>query len=126
MAKPDMLKTEAPPWETQRAPGPFAAVEIMGHRVVAGSISDATFAGTAMLQVQHPSMPDHDDKQPLTELFSASAIFSIRPCSREDATRVAEARWRRLTPEPTLAELESTVDAYVIDEDDDWRDDDEY
>ena len=49
----------APAWEAQRAPGPWAIVEIMGHRVVAGSCSDATLAGAAFLQVQHPTAADH-------------------------------------------------------------------
>ena len=61
--------------------------------------------------------PDHEGAGPLTELFGPTAIFSIRPCSREDATRWAESRWRRpISPDPSLAELEA-VDATLVDDD---------
>lgn len=108
-------KPAPPAWESQRRPGPWA-VEIMGHRVRAGSLSDAQFAGTAMLRVQHPTMPDHAELGPLTECFGSAAIFGIRPCSREEATQWAEARWRSPQLATAMAELES------IHELDDWED----
>jgi hypothetical protein len=72
-------------------------------------------------------MPDHDGTGPLTELFGPTAIFSIRPCSREEATRCAEARWRHPPrPAPSVAELESAVDADVIDDDHDYYDEEDF
>lgn len=94
-ASTEEIESAPPAWEAQRDAGDWAVVEIMGHRVVAGSISSVAHLGVPMLQVQHPSLPDHADVGPLTEIFAATAIFSIRPCSRADATRWAESRWRR-------------------------------
>lgn len=109
----------APPaWEGARVAGPWAIVEIMGHTVRAGSISDAVIAGTTMLRVQHPSVPDHEKAGPLTELYGPGSLFCVRPCSREEATRFAEARWRgQPRPVPVVAELAAVADAYVEEED---------
>lgn len=120
-----MTDTETPTWESRRSSDEWAVVEIMGHRVVAGSVSEATYLGVAMLQVQHPSLGDHSGTGPLTEMFAATAIFSIRPCSREEATRWAESRWRRsVDPEPSYAELVDYIDDEV-DEVDEWLVDEE-
>jgi hypothetical protein len=73
-----------------------------------------------MLQVQHPSVPDHTGAAPLTELFASSALFSIRPCSRAEATSWAESRWVTGKHEHSIAELESAVDAYIYEDEDDF------
>lgn len=122
---PDVTEAaDAPPaWENERTPGPWAVVEIMGHQVRAGTISDATIGGAVMLRIQHPTVPDHAGHGPLTEYYSPSALFSIQPCTRDVAVRFAENRWRRPSPTPALAELESIRDADVYDDEDDgWTD----
>lgn len=109
----------APPeWETKREPGTWAIVEIMGHRVRAGTISDAQIAGGTMLRIQHPTVPDHDNTGPLTEYISTAALFGLRPCSRDDAIRIAEIRWRGSDPAVGPAELTAAAE--------DWDDDDVY
>lgn len=115
----------APPaWETNRQGQIWAIVEIMGHKVRAGSISDAAIGGGVMLRIEHPTIADHDDAGPLTELYAQGAQFSIRPCSRAVATEWAENRWRQpITAVPALAELEAVNpiaydDGAGIDEDD--------
>jgi hypothetical protein len=102
--------------------GPWAVVEIFGHTVRAGSLSDATIGGATMLRIQHPTVADHDDKGPLTELYGDKALFCVRPCSRDEAIRFAEGRWRAPSPVPAVAELAAIGDA-PIDVDEPWDDD---
>lgn len=71
----------------------FAVVELMGHRTRAGAISDATMGGATLLRIEHPHRPDHTGEEPLTEYYAPSAIFSIRPCSADEATAVAARSW---------------------------------
>jgi hypothetical protein len=114
---------DAPPaWETRRVAGPWAIVEIFGHTVRAGTISDAQLGGATMLRIQHPTVPDHDRHGPLSELYGDKALFCVRPCSRADAIRFAEARWRAPAPVPAVAELAAIGDA-PIDVDEPWDDD---
>lgn len=109
----------APPiWEQHRHPhAGWAIVEIMGHQVRAGSVSDIQIAGATMLRIQHPTVADHAGRMPLTECYSSSAIFSYRPCSREAAAHWAEARWQRPQPTPAIAELAALHDAHEEDDD---------
>lgn len=97
----------------------FAVVEIMGRRTRAGAVGDATLGGATLLRIEHPTRKDHDGG-PLAEYYAPAAIFAIRPCSQEEATKVAEWAW----PEPRAAlgpglmpELEDKVD------DAEWDDD---
>jgi hypothetical protein len=107
----------APPlWENARVPGPWAIVEIMGHKVRAGSIADAHIGGATLLRIQHPSVADHDKTGPLTECYGPAALFSVRPCSRDEATDWAERRWRTSRPTPTFGEIRA-LDAADIDDD---------
>lgn len=97
----------------------FAVVEIMGRRTRAGAISDAQLGGATLLRIEHPSAADHTGDEPLAEYYAPQAIFAIRPCSQEDATKVAAWAWP--TGE-TRAELPAGADGLI---DDDYDDDDE-
>lgn len=113
----------APPaWEHMRVGQIWAVVEIMGHKVRAGSISDITIGGATLLQVEHPTLPDHTGVVPLHEWYGPGSVFSIRPCDRQTAQEWAENRWRSSRPAQALAELDSIADVDVIDEDDYDRD----
>lgn len=104
----------------------FAVVEIMGHRTRAGAISDATIGGATLLRIEHPSRVDHTGEEPLTELYAPSAIFAIRPCSEEEAAKVAGWAWAEapaLSRAPLPAELEEMVDAIDDDPDDEDEED---
>lgn len=97
------------------AEGLYAVVEIMGRRTRAGMISDTQLGGATLLRIEHPSRADHTGNEPLCEYYAPSAIFAIRPCSREDAEAVAGRAW----PEPrTTPALGPAFDHYVDDDDD--------
>lgn len=61
----------------------WAVVEIMGHRVRCGRISEVEIAGTKFLRVDIPS----DDGQYVTEFYGGGSIYAIRPASEEIVRR---------------------------------------
>lgn len=99
----------------------WAVVEIMGHRVRASLVSDATLGGATLLRVEHPTAADHTGDEPVTEYYAPQAIFAIRPCSQDEATRVAAHAWPVGPRErPALAPpLEELVDDDDLDDDED-------
>jgi hypothetical protein len=100
----------------------FAVVELMGHRTRAGAISDATMSGATLLRIEHPERVDHTGDAMLAEYYAPAAIFSIRPCSKEEATKVATWAWREAVARPALGPAfreyldEDEVDAEILDE----------
>lgn len=72
----------------------YGIVQIMGRKTRAGVISDAKLGGATLLRVEHPTAVDHTGHDPLTEFYAPQALFSIRPCSRDEAIAVAAWAWR--------------------------------
>lgn len=97
----------------------WAVVEIMGHRTRAGLISDITIGGATMLRIEHPTRAGHTGEDPLEEFYAPTAIFSIRPCSQDEAISVAAWAWAAppaLVAQPLPHELEAMVDVMVDDD----------
>jgi hypothetical protein len=89
----------------------WAVVEIMGHRTRAGRVSDATLGGATLLRVEHPTRLAEGPDEPLAEYYAPQAIFAIRPCSLDEAMRVADMYWGQPLARPALAAaLEDLVD----------------
>lgn len=61
----------------------WAIVELMGHRKLAGNVTEVTIAGAAMLRLDVPSDP------PVTQFYGGSAIYCITPTTEELARRIA-------------------------------------
>lgn len=99
----------------------WAIVEIMGRRTRAGLISDTQIGGATLLRIEHPTRADHTGEEPLAEYYAPQAIFAIRPCSREDAERVAGWAWTAPVDPPAL----SPAFADVVDDYDDLDDHDD-
>jgi hypothetical protein len=91
----------------------YAIVEIMGHRVRAGMVSDVQMGGATLLRIERPTAVDHSGDEPLTEFYAPAAIFAIRPCSQDDAAKAAEAYW---PARPQPRELSAAFDGFVDDE----------
>ncbi len=68
----------------------WAIVELMGHRRLAGRISEQQIAGAAFLRVDTPTEPA------ATQFYSAQAVYCITPTTENVATAVA----RQYTPQP--------------------------
>lgn len=67
----------------------WAIVEIFGHQVYAGRISEQTMGGSAMLRVDIPAV---GDCQAFTKLFGAGAIYAITMTTKETAILHQEQR----------------------------------
>lgn len=79
--------------ESKESFNEWAKVELMGHNVIVGRVSEATLAGGAFLRVDVPAI---GDQQAFTKYISPAAIYAISPISEA----VARALVERYRPEP--------------------------
>jgi hypothetical protein len=97
--------------QTEREPLGWAIVELMGHRRLAGHVSEQEIAGAAMLRLD---IPGTDDQADITQLYSASAVYCLTPTSEEIARKIAA----RSRPAPVARwELEQPAAAEEFDPD---------
>lgn len=97
----------------------YGVVELMGHRTRAGAISDAQMGGATLLRIEHPTRADHTGEEPLAEFYAPAAIFSIRPCSADEACKVAAWAWAETDARPALnAAFGEVMDEELEDDDD--------
>lgn len=75
------------PENTQNAFESWAVVELFGHNVIAGRVSEQMIAGTGFVRID---VPDISGVTGYTRMFGGSAIYSITPCSEEIARQYAE------------------------------------
>jgi len=71
----------------------WAVVEVLGHHVYAGRVTETTLAGVAFLRVDIPELPDR--AAAFTKYVGGSSIYAITPCTEAVARRVAEERRAR-------------------------------
>lgn len=76
--------------ESERFEG-WCIVELMGHNVIAGYVTEQVIGGAAMLRVDVPLVAE--DRQPFTKFFAPSAIYGITPTT-ETAAWTAASRLR--------------------------------
>lgn len=62
----------------------WAIVELMGHRRLAGQISEQEVAGTAFLRLDVPAAAGDG----VTQFYSTSAIYCITPTTEEIARKI--------------------------------------
>lgn len=79
----------------------WAIVELMGHRVIAGQVSEAAQYGAAQLRVDVPGPLVGNIA--VTQFYGGSAIYSLTPCTEEAARQVLENR--HSLPEPVRLAL---------------------
>ena len=96
---------EQTPFET------WAVLELMGHRRLAGWVTEQTIAGTAFLRIDIPAT---DDAPAATQWYAPGSVYAITPTTEATARRCAgvgrvapvtewELPQRRLTPADLLA-----------------------
>lgn len=100
----------------------WAILELMGHRRLAGKISEQTIGGASFIRID---VPEASGGLPATQIYSPAAVYCITPVSEEVARAVASRnrpepvhRWELPAPKP--GGLESNADAC---EDEDEGDD---
>jgi hypothetical protein len=79
----DMTKEES---MTDTDPGPFdgwVILELMGHRRLAGRLTEQQIAGSGFLRLDIPCEP------PVTQFYSPSAVYAITPASEVTARQAA-------------------------------------
>lgn len=74
--------TETPAFQT------WAIVEIMGHRRLAGWLTEQQIAGTGFLRLDVPGT-DPAAGFEATQLYNPSSIYAITPCTEDTARRAA-------------------------------------
>lgn len=87
----------------------WAIVELMGHRRLAGHVSEAQIGGASMLRLD---VYRGDDESPeATQFYSSAALYCLTPCSEETAREVAGlgrvapvSRWELPRPDAELVE----------------------
>lgn len=69
----------------------WAILELMGHRRLAGRLSEVTIGGSSFLRldIPGPSDPDPDDDLAATQFYSPSAVYCITPTTEAMARQVA-------------------------------------
>lgn len=92
----------------------WAIVELMGHRRIAGRVSQAEQYGTAMLRIDVPSEKPEEFQ---TQFYGGTSIYCLTPTTEDIARRVAA----RSRPSPVHAwefpQLQVGVDDGDLDDD---------
>lgn len=101
----------------------WAVVELMGHNVIAGFVSEQAQYGVAMLRVD---VPGNESQAEFTKFYGGSSIYGITPTTEEIARHAAArlavrpiSHWTVPDPKPRI--VDSMADAT----DDDYDDDDD-
>lgn len=63
----------------------WAVVELMGHRRIAGHVSEVAQYGTAMIRIDVPTT----EGPPITQFYGGQSIYCVSPVSEEAARAVA-------------------------------------
>jgi hypothetical protein len=113
------------PEETRPYEG-WAIVELMGHRRLAGRVSQAEQYGVAMLRLD---VPPTEGAQAATQFYGGSSIYCVTPVSEDVARRVAECNspapvhtWELLRPAQPIDEVVVGEHGETLDDldDEDW------
>lgn len=74
----------------------WAIVELMGHRRLAGYVTEVELAGAGMLRLDVPGFihtettGEQEERGQATQFYSAAALYCLTPTTEEMARRIAE------------------------------------
>jgi hypothetical protein len=102
----------------------WAIVEVMGHKKLAGWVTEQTIAGAALVRVDVPDTPaderygvSHAATEKYTKLIGVGSIYMLTPCSEEIARRAAREIERHNDPIPvTLPAVRQLVAAGPVED----------
>lgn len=92
----------------------WCVVELFGHQVIAGKVSEQVIGGSAFIRVD---VPETDSQVAFTRFYGNGAIYSMTPVSEE----VAKLAIKRYEPRPVtiyIPDLQLSA-GYEDDEDED-------
>lgn len=70
--------------QEQIEPIGWAIVELMGHRVIAGFVSEVTRFGAALMRVD---VPGREAETAISQLYGGAAIYCVTPTTEETVRR---------------------------------------
>jgi hypothetical protein len=77
----------------------WAILELMGHRRLAGFLTEREIAGTAFLQIDVPGpASDEIERSWTTQFYAPSAVYAITPTTEEIALELAKDTPRPIQP----------------------------
>lgn len=80
----------------------WAIVELMGHQVIAGQVTEVTVAGAPMLRVDVPEIAGADGAEQrlaFTKFFAPGALYGLTPTDEASARHAVEhLRARPISP----------------------------
>lgn len=100
----------------------WAILELMGHKRLAGWVTEVEFAGAAMIRID---VPGDEDGDAATQLYNSSAMYCLTPTSEDTARRVAKLATMAPVTTWELASAERRAAIEVADVDDEDDDPDE-
>lgn len=71
----------------------FAVVELFGHQIIAGFVSEQVIGGQGFVRVDVPTV---DEQVGFTKFYGAGAIYAITPCDSD--TMLAAVKGLRRKP----------------------------
>ena len=83
----------------------WAVLEIMGHRRIAGYVSERMIGGKPMLKIEVPKGNDIT----VTTYCSAESVFSLTPCDEADAVAAAKTIGGGFNEQPRLGFIDHNV-----------------
>jgi hypothetical protein len=72
----------------------WAIVELLGHRKIAGRVTEQTIAGASLVRIDVPDVPGDDYNDPIagfTQFYGASSLYCLSPVTEDVANRYAQA-----------------------------------
>lgn len=75
--------------EQQQAFEGWVILELMGHRRLAGHLSEARIAGAPFLRLDVPAPGDDPDAVTASQFYAPAAVYCVTPCDEGTARRVA-------------------------------------
>lgn len=110
----------------------FAIVELFGHSVIAGKVSEQVVGGTSFVRVDVPAI---NGQEAYTKLYGSGAIYCITPTDETTALAAAQGLrqkpidvWKLNLPQlqvPVREPIEEMMDRGNFEEDDDDLDEDD-
>lgn len=70
----------------------FAIVELFGHQVIAGKVSEQVIGGQGFVRVD---VPTTDAQEGFTKFYGAGAVYAITPCNEETMLAAVEGLQRK-------------------------------
>ena len=104
----------------EKKKGFWAILELMGHRRLAGHLTEQEIAGHGFLRIDVPD----GEKMLATQFYSPSAVYAITPTTEEIARRVAATAKPAPVQEWELAKALPAPEGYPDEEEDEEGDDD--